>query len=856
MNVLKQCCYRSLKENRKRTVVTIVGVILATALVTGVACMAASFRVSLIAYEKYQNGDYHYTFREVQAKNLKYFENNKYIESFGLSEKLGYAMLAGSSNPDKPYIYVSAIDEKAEQALSLHLSEGRMPDNDSELVIGRHIRSNGMVDLKVGDTLTLSIGNRMSESYKITQGTPYLYEEETFEPAFERTFTIVGIIERPTRAVEPFTAPGYSVFTRLEDVGQADILDVYASYTDRGLRQRVQVTAGILGVTEELYESYYGGGSYTEEEGRQIRMVAESVDENYWLLKWEVLAFSSSTMNMLYAMAAIAILIIIVTSVFCIHNSFVISLTEKMKLYGRLSSVGTTARQQKKIVYYEAAFLGIIGIPLGVLSGVGASAVLVKVVGGLVEDAAGFELVFAISLPAILLSVLLSGSTVFLSASGSAKKAAKISPISAIRANDTVRIRKRELRCPGIVGKIFGIGGRIAYKNLRRARVKYRTTVVSIVVSVAAFIGMNTFVGLMFDISGVYNKGLSYQIRADVIDYGEAMRIAGLDEVQEAEIVQSASVTVDGAQLPFTKDYLEYDAPVAERNLAIRTLGEEAYARYCSRVGVDVEEARDKAIVVAVYHAQYKIDGKIYLDDFDIVEYHRGDVIQGVGEDAGTMIEVLVQTREKPMYLQDASYNDILLIVSDSWLDSHPLPNKYDNIGIYMKCEDSDKLEEIIRNDMMLQHFTITNYDAFYRAERSLHLVIAIFLYGFITVVVLIGVTNIFNTITTNMELRAPEFAMLRSVGMTGREFRRMIWLEGMFYGGKALVIGIPLGILISFAFHIAMAEGIVTAFRPAWGAVFAACAAVAVLLFVIMHYSMAKINRKDIIETIQNENI
>ena len=856
MNVLKRCCYRSLKENRKRTVVTIVGVILATALVTGVACMAASFRASLITYEKRRNGDYHYAFQEVQAKNLKYFENNQHVDSFGLSEELGYAVLAGSRNPDKPYVYVSGIDEKAEQALSLQLEEGRMPENDNELVIGRHIRSNGMVDLKVGDTLTLSIGNRMSEGYKVTQDTPYLYEGEAFEPVFEKTFTIVGIIERPLRAAEPTMAPGYSVYTRLGDVGPEDILNVYASYTDWGLKHRTQVTAGLLGVTEELYESYYGGAGYTEEEARQIRAVAGSVKENYWLLKWEVLAFSSSTMNMLYAMAAIAVLIIIVTSVFCIHNSFVISLTEKMKLYGRLSSVGTTAAQQKKIVYYEASFLGIIGIPLGVLSGVGASAVLVKAVGGLVEDAVGFELVFAVSLPAILLSALLSGVTVFFSASGSAKKAAKISPVSAIRANDTVRIRKRELRCPGIVGSLFGIGGRIAYKNLRRARVKYRTTVVSIVVSVAAFIGMNTFVGLLFDISGVYNKRLNYQIKADVMDYGEALKIAGLGEVREAEIVRSASVTVDGARLPFTKEYLEHHGPGEERNMAIRTLGEEAYARYCSRVGVDVEEARDKVIVVADFQEQYRKDGKIYLNDYNIVEYHKGDVIQGVGEDARTIMEVLVQTREKPMYLQDASYNNILLIVSDSWLDSHPLSNKQDNIGIYMKCEDSDRLEEIIRNDMMLQHYTITNYDAFYRSDRSLHLVIAIFLYGFITVVVLIGVTNIFNTITTNMELRAPEFAMLRSVGMTGREFRRMIWLEGMFYGSKALVIGIPLGMLISFAFHMAMAEGIVTAFRPAWGAVFASCAAVAVLLFVIMHYSMAKISRKDIIETIQNENI
>ena len=135
-------------------------------------------------------------------------------------------------------------------------------------------------------------------------------------------------------------------------------------------------------------------------------------------------------------------------------------------------------------------------------------------------------------------------------------------------------------------------------------------------------------------------------------------------------------------------------------------------------------------------------------------------------------------------------------------------------------------------------------------------LVIAIFLYGFLAVVALIGITNVFNTVTTNMELRAPEFAMLRSVGMTGREFRRMIWLEGMFYGGKALCIGIPAGLLISLLFHRGFGIRFVTDYRVPWMGIVLSVAAVAMLLYVIMRYSMAKINRRNIIDTIRNENI
>ncbi|MDE7224562.1 MAG: ABC transporter permease, partial [Acetatifactor sp.] len=151
MNVLQKCCFRSLKENRKRTLVTIIGVILATALITGVACLATSFRASMVEYEKKANGDWHYSFLRVEPENLKYFEGNQHLEKIALKQPLGYAVLEGSQNPDKPYLYLSAVDQEAIAAFALELTQGRMPENGSELVISRHIQYNGMVALQVGD---------------------------------------------------------------------------------------------------------------------------------------------------------------------------------------------------------------------------------------------------------------------------------------------------------------------------------------------------------------------------------------------------------------------------------------------------------------------------------------------------------------------------------------------------------------------------------------------------------------------------------------------------------------------------------------------------------------------------------
>ena len=175
---------------------------------------------------------------------------------------------------------------------------------------------------------------------------------------------------------------------------------------------------------------------------------------------------------------------------------------------------------------------------------------------------------------------------------------------------------------------------------------------------------------------------------------------------------------------------------------------------------------------------------------------------------------------------------------------------------IYIEAKDADKLEQQLESDFDTQIAVIDNLNSSARQEKSFYMMFSIFLYGFITVISLIGVTNIFNTITTNMELRSREFATLRSVGMTKKEFSRMIRLESLFYGTKSLLFGIPLGIALSVLLHRAFTNGAEFQYSLPVGGIVIASAAVFVLITCIMRYSMNRINRQNIIETIRNENI
>ena len=211
------------------------------------------------------------------------------------------------------------------------------------------------------------------------------------------------------------------------------------------------------------------------------------------LLAYEGANLSDNTLQFLYTIAGIIMTIVLVSSVFVIRNGFAISITERLKQYGMLSSIGATKKQIKKSVYFEGIILGCIGIPLGIISGIFAIDILLKIVRYILKDYSGwFDLVYNISWGAIIISIAISVITIWLSCKSSARKASKVTPIEAIRNAEDIKLKAKKVKCPKIITKIFKTGGEIAYKNLKRSNKKYRTTVISIIVSVVIFIAISS----------------------------------------------------------------------------------------------------------------------------------------------------------------------------------------------------------------------------------------------------------------------------------------------------------------------------------------------------------------------------
>lgn len=936
MNLMKTLTLKNLKLNRKRTIVTIVGIILATALLSALVTLVSSFQYSMIEYQKQKDGDFHVKFSGVKMSELSEFKNNRNIESTFETMGMGFAKLDGCKNEDKPYAYVMATDEAGFEKGCFNLIEGRMAKNEDEIVIPRHLRTNGRIDIKVGDEITLDIGKRYDSSTEsvIWENIAYEHEAETLTDTVTKQYKVVGIMERPGYGMEDYSAAGYTFVTYSNELAAIDngtkseaseadtTLTVYSRYTQKALRNKDAVTADIIGVDEKLFAKANNSSveMSAEESDRFLKEMENAKYDIYmngYLISYECVFPIDGSFKALFTVAAVVALIIILTSVYCIKNSFNISITEKIRQYGMLASVGATRRQIKSSVKTEAAMLGVVGIPVGTMSGILASLILVKVVNALSAGWLNFALSFHTSLPALILAVILSIATIYFSATGSARRAAKVTPLEAIRNTKEIKIKSAKLKTPAIIGRIWGIGGVISYKNIKRNKKKYRTTVTSIVICSVTFIVISYFMSMAFSVVGMsyasadYNIGINMSYKKDIhIDIEKLSKlVSGIEGVDDYLV--GAGYDFDVRKPKYTKEYGEYCRQVYDNSedvsqmFLITVLDDKSYDKYASDAGIKNAAAGAILVNKGTFDVYNENSLKYVKKEMELYKYKAGDTIEcgyNVYDDASSddntaegdtesstednsgyvdeetinngvrkTLDVTIAgvTDKVPIGYKSYSYATLLFMnqkgFESLWADgkSNELKQRYVSYSAYVVAENADEYQDTFEKETEGNpeysqiSFSVSNLDKQMRDEKSLFTLLGVFAYGLIVVIALIGITNIINTLSTGMELRSREFATLRSIGMTDKQFAGMVRLESVFISVKALVIGVPLGILISYLLCVMMnrMDGAII-YEPPYKAIILCIVVVIMLIYAIMKLSMTKLRHNNIIETIKNENL
>lgn len=903
MNIFHKVTLASLKKNKVRTVVTIVGIILSAAMICAVTTFASSFQNFVLENYIYTEGSWHGSVKRTDRATLETVSSSEEVEKTVYSHYVGYAKAEGSKNEYKPYLYLIGVSEGFDSIMPVHVTSGRYPTSAGEILLPEHLWDNGGVNYKLGDTLNLEIGDRMMDGDMLIQHNPYNsdggYVEtepdsfETLEIRETRGWTVVGFYERPS--FESLSAPGYTAITLAEEPpSTAPLYDVY--FQMRNARD-----------------------VYTFSEDHQL-----SATYNTDLLIFSGVARYDSYYTFLYSLSAIVIGLIMFGSVSLIYNAFSISVSERTKQFGLLSSVGATKKQLRKMVFFEAFAVSIIGIPIGIIAGIGGIGVTLMILGNKFLSF-GNDFVIpmrvCVSPVSVVIACVVALVTVLISAWIPSKRAMRVSAVEAIRQTADIKAPKRLAKTSKITYKLFGLSGVIASKHFKRNRKKYRSTVVSLFMSIVLFVSAAAFSDyLMRSVGDVYDTyGYDIQLwwaesEDDSVTADQLLsEIQGADAVKNATYHQQRSLKGFVPKDCLTSDFweniyayyaFEEEPDPNEAQISIYTYFVEdvEYRKLLKEYGLSEKQYTDPENPLAIAldgnttfsgkderfvtvhalkseHIQAEYEYIKTVDGYEYSRYERdenGKIAYYLFENLEDPADILKLTAEEAFERAVLNVGDIIyerpwfcnyqanvtLIYPRSVMTSVLAESvgTTDEFGFVIISDDHEAsyaaIEILLKDHQISTKDNLIDYAANVESTRNLVTIIRVFSYGFIVLISLIAAANVFNTISTNISLRRREFAMLKSVGMTQRGFNKMMNYECLLYGSKALLLGLPVSVGITYLIYLAYTSGGDSDFRLPWLAIGIAVLSVFAVVFATMMYSMRKIKRDNPIDALKNENL
>lgn len=885
MKLLNKLTLKNLRLNKVRTIVTIVGIMLSAALITVVSGMALSGRQTMIDGQTEWSGNYDVALDIIDTAKIDKIRQNRNVENAFYKERLGYARTKNADGETCNYSVLAMSENTYGNCFKIDLIKGKFPTNSGEAVVTKSFKTQNGKDVKIGDKITLDVGVLTDKDGNVLdeEGIHNLLQKDfnkcNIIDTVKRTYTVTGIIERP-KTSELYDPSNLSmIYTASDEKAPVEAIrtkhmnKLYIAYTPQSEGDYLQNTADILGFKADDMSHVISDEISPED---QQTSGINAYEFNSILLSMKGYGSNDATNTVIFSLAVIIIIIVMLASVFVIRNSFAISITEKTSMYGMLASVGATKRQIRRNVLFEGFILGLIGIPLGILLGLGVNAILITILNSVLGDVlSGAKFVFVTPTIPIICAIVLSAVTIFCSSFFIALRASRIPPLVAIRGNKDIKVKNNKpYRTSKLTKKLFGVGGEIASKSLKRSRKKYRTTVISIVVSVAMFIAVSAFMDYGMTFTDHYYGNTDYSYMVSGIDANQAQTIEKMPEIENYLTVglQYGYVSADVPVNECGKNFL-YDEPDGTKSFGAEFLEFEhdTFVKICRELELDYSKIKGGVLVyseVTPYNMEnmegtgepMKLFGKTAPTKFTV----HGNDDEGNALITGKLkvSSVFDKIPESIEYVAgDGITLGESLIIGEQGVISPQLGEHGCYITLYANTSNhtslTNRIESMSGTGDSESGISIFDYEENVRQFNAVMLIVGIFVYGFIGVISLIGFTNIFNTISTNMQLRSKEFASLKSIGMTKKEFNRMIRLESLMYGIKSLIIGIPLGVLGVFAIFSAFSNGNVPmSFVFPWKAILISIAAVIIVVWLIMKYSISKVNKQNIIETIRNDNI
>lgn len=881
MNIVNRLTLRCLKMNRRRTAVTIIGIALSVTMLTALSTILFSCMDLMQREVITREGEWHAALSGVPANQVEKLEKGNHVESVLLTREIGFAQFPESSNPNKPYFYIREYNTPAFSYLGVKLAQGRLPEQEGEAVITKDVLEafSGETTYQIGDTVTLTTGYRTEimqkgkkeEESRLSRSSFYS-SGETFHPKGKRTYTLTGIIEPYYQdEMEQTYGAAYHL------IGYCDA----SSFAANG-----EKTEPML-IFHPLNRSIY---QETATLAQQVG--AEDYHFHRGLLQMYGLTSRGSMQLALYLFVGVLLLIVLVGSSALIYNAFSISVAERSQYLGMLASVGATRQQKRRSVYFEGLVLGAVSIPIGLLAGIGGIGVTLHFVGPMIAQVADLtqEVRLVVSPASILAAVALSVFVIFLSVHKPARMASHTMPIDAIRQTREVRLRGKDVHTSRLTRKCFGFAGEIALKNLKRNRSRYRTTVFSLTVSVVLFLTVSFGIQLAVRAYGGETKADSYDMMIQT--YDPQVREQLYDKIlQEKSITRYTMIDSLGASTYLPREKIQEGfltmEKMEEKNgqylvpVSILALDEQSFRAYLSEIGekestFDSREYRAVLVNRQMWHGKDEETGESVAKVIDLLKLRKGESIalQDVDYESKTAtllgsLTVAAVTGQNPFAVEEMS--GVIFVVPERTGQAmrtdfakrvqQEQREYYQSIypAIYLNTTDHRAISELAEsyNTVGFQDRVMLVDNAVQKEQaQNMITLISVFAGGFIALITLICMANMFNTISTSVALRRREFAMLKSAGMTPKGFGKMIRYESLFYAIKTLLYGLPVSFLLMGLLQKILGSNFEVSFRFPWIPLLCAVAGVFAIVGMTMLYASSKLKKDQIIDALKDDNI
>ena len=859
MNLYTSLTLRYLKQNKRRTLVTIIGIILATALICGIGNICTSFMDYQMRDEIQSSGSFYATFTDIDKEKASVITKSSGVSEYGYKKNLGSVILDKKNSTS---LDINVFDKNTINSFQITLKKGSYPKNDSELIVTQDLLNKW--NKKIGDKITLNLGELiyddmgMISKLKNPQKTTFKIVGTLDKALYNSKFAIAGFDINSVDKNEKFDV---SICTK-------NPKDIYKTAISIGKN------IGLVQKDNPKDESY----NYDE----QANLYFKDIEYNEGLLRLlGASSYSNINITLLLIVGLVASLVIIAT-IATIYNSFSIAISERKKQFAILNSIGATKSQIMKFVFLEGFLVSIVGIPIGLLSGTVAIDIVFKVIKTFFKTSMFGELDLRVVFSPIvlILSTLVILLTIFISALIPAINAAKISPLEAIKNSSNLKVGK--IKSSKLVKKIFKTEGELAYKNLRRNKGKFRITLFSLVISIVIFISFNGFVDMFVeanqinygsitnDLTLYENNLLTKEEVQKTID--ELKKINGLKDVA---IDKGYNLNVHVDEKNINKDLresLKQSHYVDMDNSNYNFINSRLYIPgYFSISNIKLSEGKfdrktakaENGVILVRYSYQESLakKGKVVLSNYKV-----GDTLNctitsydsdGKESEKEVKLKILAITDEiltgNNQYPETSfgvvAYDD--LIPSLGITDDESSSNLY-YVATNQEKSTRDEVKKIAEENNLS---VIDSIDEAQKLEQTMN-VMKIFVYGFIVVISLVSVTNIINTISTNINLRKREFAIIKSIGVTPQGFKKMIYMESILYGILSLLYGIPIGICMNVLMNKIL-EGVITVqtLIP-YKAILICVVAIFIITFIASYIPLKKISKENIIDNIRQESI